>query len=546
MQQLYGSETLVRDYLLPLRLIAAEGDAEHADLLLRAARKQVGLGVQESVHVRGKCRLVLDFGRELRGGLRIVLGRASGSTRVRLRLGESVGEALSEVGQKGSTNDHALRDLTLALPQLSDQQFFDSGFRFACVDFLEEATDLELLAVNAVSVRAPRPQVASFRCSDKEIERIFDTAARTVQLCAGEYIWDGIKRDRLVWVGDLYPEVTALLSLCADDGCVARSLDFVKEQTPLPGWMNGFPMYSMWWIILVEEYYRATGNADYLHAQRGYYEGLMRQIADCIGEDGSFDFGMEFVDWPTHGHADETEGVRSLCRLCAQSGMRLEALYGIRGGVAASVEQKLMRAGAEVTEKRQIAALKYLAGAALSERERAILTEGGAKGFSTFMSYFLLKALSDTAGEKAALSAMKEYYGGMLSMGATTFWEDFDTEWLRGRVCPVDRLPRAGEKDIHGDFGAFCYTGYRHSLCHGWSAGVVPFLFRRILGIRVEEAGFRKVTVSPRLGGLEYAEAELPVPQGVLRIECRREGGKTKVRVTAPAGTEVCVAEEDA
>ena len=141
------------------------------------------------------------------------------------------------------------------------------------------------------------------------------------------------------------------------------------------------------------------------------------------------------------------------------------------------------------------------------------------------MSYFLLTALSDTAGEKAALSAMKEYYGGMLSMGATTFWEDFDTEWLRGRVCPVDRLPRAGEKDIHG---------------------VVPFLFRRILGIRVEEAGFRKVTVSPRLGGLEYAEAELPVPQGVLRIECRREGGKTKVRVTAPAGTEVCVAEEDA
>jgi hypothetical protein len=35
----------------------------------------------------------------------------------------------------------------------------------------------------------------------------------------------------------------------------------------------------------------------------------------------------------------------------------------------------------------------------------------------------------------------------------------------------IDELPVAGKKDIHGDYGEFCYKGFRHSLCHGWSSG---------------------------------------------------------------------------
>jgi hypothetical protein len=70
---------------------------------------------------------------------------------------------------------------------------------------------------------------------------------------------------------------------------------------------------------------------------------------------------------------------------------------------------------------------------------------------------------------------MKEYYGGMLDKGATTFWEDFDLEWTKD-TCRIDELPKEGQKDIHGDFGAYCYIGFRHSFCHGWSAGVLTFM----------------------------------------------------------------------
>ena len=94
---------------------------------------------------------------------------------------------------------------------------------------------------------------------------------------------------------------------------------------------------------------------------------------------------------------------------------------------------------------------------------------------STFMSYFILTAVSALFGKNQAEKLMKDYYGKMLSCGATTFWEDFDTAWLR-EGSTVEHCTRE-EDDIHGSNGKFCYKGYRHSLCHGWSTGVIRFIY---------------------------------------------------------------------
>ena len=93
---------------------------------------------------------------------------------------------------------------------------------------------------------------------------------------------------------------------------------------------------------------------------------------------------------------------------------------------------------------------------------------------STFMSYYILKAVASFDKGKA-IEMMKEYYGAMLDKGATSFFEDFDMEWVENS-CRIDEFPKEGERDIHGDFGKYCYVGFRHSLCHGWSAGVVTFI----------------------------------------------------------------------
>ena len=102
---------------------------------------------------------------------------------------------------------------------------------------------------------------------------------------------------------------------------------------------------------------------------------------------------------------------------------------------------------------------------------------------------------------QGALDAIRQYWGGMLKMGATSFWEDFNLEWMEN-AAPIDELVPEGKVDIHGDWGAYCYIKFRHSLCHGWASGPCPFMTHYILGIRIEEAGCKKLRIDPQLGDL--------------------------------------------
>ena len=143
----------------------------------------------------------------------------------------------------------------------------------------------------------------------------------------------------------------------------------------------------------------------------------------------------------------------------------------------------------------------------------------------------------------AALQVLREYYGGMLDMGATTFWEDFHVEWLEN-AAPIDAPVPEGKKDLHGDFGDFCYKGFRHSFCHGWSSGPVPFLAERVLGINIAEPGCKKIILKPDLGDLAWAKGDFPTPHGILHVEVTRGADGTAHTVyTAPKGVTVELAE---
>ena len=92
-----------------------------------------------------------------------------------------------------------------------------SGFRFFRLDVPENCV-LKLKSVKAVFVHTPSERIGSFSCSDERVNEIFQTAAYTAELCMQTYLWDGIKRDRLVWIGDMYPETAAVLALYG--GCL--------------------------------------------------------------------------------------------------------------------------------------------------------------------------------------------------------------------------------------------------------------------------------------------------------------------------------------
>jgi hypothetical protein len=122
----------------------------------------------------------------------------------------------------------------------------------------------------------------------------------------------------------------------------------------------------------------------------------------------------------------------------------------------------------------------------------------------------------------------------MLDMGATTFWEDFDLEWMNN-AAPINDLVPSGKKDIHADFGAYCYKNLRHSLCHGWASGPTPWLSKYVLGVNVMEPGCKTLLIEPHLGDLEWVEGSFPTPYGAVSISHRKDAsGKIKTDVKAP------------
>ena len=171
--------------------------------------------------------------------------------------------------------------------------------------------------------------------------------------------------------------------------------------------------------------------------------------------------------------------------------------------------------------------------------DKEFLSINGAQGFSTFYGYYMLEAMATAGNYQGALDVIREYWGAMIDLGATSFWEDFDINWIPN-ATPIDELVPEGKKDIHGDCGAYCYVGFRHSLCHGWASGPTSWLSRHILGVEVIEPGCRQVRITPHLGDLQWVKGTFPTPYGEIQIYHEKQAnGNVISEVKAPKGVSV-------
>ncbi len=526
------------EYLFPKRVLLCSDGVENADGLLKRKTLQIGLGNEECTVFRGGSFVALDFGREVQGGIRILSHIMNDSARMRLRFGESLAEACSELGEKGACNDHSPRDFEVCVPQLADVAFGETGFRFVRVDFIGDGE----WRIKNIVARSQYKDVnfrGGFECDDSRINDIYAASRRTLHLCLQNgYVWDGIKRDRLVWIGDLHPESLGLYCTLGNDDNIKNSLELAVEQSPLPEWMNSIPMYSMWWVVNLHDYYVHTGDIAFVKRHAEYFSALMRKIDGCISCDGKFDFGYDFFDWHTHGTSDEKTGVAALCLYTAKKAVSLAECLGLPCDGAKSIVSKLRSYRFDVESAKQVKAMCVLAGA---DRRGAaeFFTRGGDAGMSVFMSYYIARAAAECGKGKQALGMLRSFYGTMLDKGATTFWEAFDSEWARNS-CNLDELPKPGQTDIHGDNGEFCYKGYRNSLCHGWSCGPIAFLTFVVLGVRILDVGCKKIAVSPDLCGLKHVKGVYPTPYGDVFIEhARRPDGSVESKIKAPPEVEI-------
>jgi hypothetical protein len=541
-----AQQAISRKYISPVRILWQDGDVRNSQQLLKEGVGQADLANKNMVYLKNsgsgkKASILLDFGKELHGGLEIVTGMwgPNKPLNVRIRYGESASEAMSDVGQKGATNDHAIRDFTALLPWLGKIQFGESGFRFVRIDLLEEKAELQLKEVRAIFTYRDIPYLGSFKSSDERLNKIWATGAYTVHLNMQDYLWDGIKRDRLVWVGDLHPEVSTINAIFGYNEVVPKSLDLSRDITPLPQWMNGISTYSMWWIILHYDWYMQYGNLKYLKEQQPYLNGLVKQIISKVGADNKENMnGTRFLDWPSSENKQGIHaGLQAMTVWSLSTAAKLGRILGDK-----ETESLCNKAVSDMKTyipdpngSKQAAALMAIAGLTSPEKaNKEVLSVGGAANFSTFYGYYMLEAKAAAGDHQAAMDVIKQYWGAMLDLGATTFWEDFNLDWLPN-AARIDELVPEGKVDIHGDYGAYCYLGFRHSLCHGWASGPTAWLTEHVLGVKVIEPGCKALKITPHLGDLKFVEGTYPTPYGVVTIKhTKMADGKIKSEIKGP------------
>ena len=270
---------------------------------------------------------------------------------------------------------------------------------------------------------------------------------------------------------------------------------------------------------------------------------LLKKFASKVDDKGKEQLkGRRFLDWPSSPYPKAIDaGYHALLKMTLEAGELLCSSLG------ENETAKLCQSKATLMEKvahdnvdsKQAAALLALANS-LSEKEaNAVIEKDGAKRFSTFYGYYMLLAMAKAQNYSVAIEIIKEYWGGMIQLGATTFWEDFNIEWMEN-AGRIDQMPVDTLVDVHATYGDYCYQGLRHSLCHGWASGPTAWLSEHVLGIKVLEPGCKKIAIEPNLGNLNWVEGTYPSPKGIITVRHEKQAdGTIKSEIDIPEGIQV-------
>lgn len=487
-------------------------------------------------------QVVLDFGKELPGRA-WVASNTGGSLAV--GTGESVGEAIKEPYTK--------TQLSLE-PKTSGASRY-TAFRYLALTFPAKQTQADL-DVTLDHLYYPVAYKGSFHCSDPLLDTLWYTGALTAHNCMQEEIWDAPKRDRSIWMGDLHVTGEVINDVFLDKFLMEKTLKHLRDGAQgaraagqLPqSHVNGIPGYSCAWLCGMADFYKHSGDLDFIKSQQSNIAGLMDYFRGELGPSGTFENvrgSWNFVDW-SPGFDNDGAPARAATHFFMVKAIRDGAYLLRKCGDAKAAEkyskwaddlqvagQALVRANQTYGDRRQANAMAIYAGVATVPQQQAIFDQVLKPGLpdwrqlaTPYNNNYTIFALGEIGKAEAALGFIRDYWGGMVKEGATTYWELYDTSWEKHNAHAHMKTGAGG-------------SSYALSLCHGWSAGVTSFLSEHIAGVRPLDGGFSECEIQPDLAGLSFVEATVPTPDGLISVKARKDGTKTILDLVIPRSVRV-------
>ena len=454
-----------------------------------------------------------DFGKETFGYLKVKGLKG----RIHIYYGESAEEALDKehcetldiLSEGGKLDSKAFRYVYI-------EKEPDSSFEEVLMDYEYAPFDTE--------------RSGSFRCSDEELNHIWDVAAYTMDLTTREFFMDGIKRDRWTWSGDAIQSYLMNYYLRFDTECVKRTIRQLRGKDPVTAHVNTIMDYTFYWFKSIYDYYLYTADIAFVREMWPRMVTLMDYVEGRLNEDGMAEGQADdwiFVDWvdfPMHKRgtlcfeqillmkAMETMAVCSkLLNIKTDYRVKSESLRNKIKQTFWSYEQKAYyhaiedgKINKQIIKFSNMFAILY--GLAYEEERHEIMQSVMLNPVidpitTPYMRFYELETLCIDGLQEQVLQEMKAYWGGMLREGATSFWEKYNPEEKGTQHLAMYGRP------------------YGKSLCHAWGASPIYLIGKYFLGVRPTKPGYEEYEVHPALGGLKWMEGDVPTPFGKIRVK---------------------------
>lgn len=367
---------------------------------------------------------------------------------------------------------YAMRYLLLEVVGTPDRLVFD---------------DIRFIAQSAVGRRLPPPPPGV----PERLARLDAIALRTLRDCMQELFEDGPKRDRRLWLGDLYLQakvdrvsfrrfdlversIALLAAFTSEQGQVVSSV--YEKPVPAPGnWLADYPLL---FPALIREHTQAAGGAEF--AAR-YYDTALRQLEPMRQSWGDtpcpHSEHWAFIDWSEK--LDKTTALAGVYLFGLRNAAALAELLGResdRAALLAEAEKRSLRLRRELRDPRTglfvsgpdrqlsyASQIWMILGGAVPPEDAGTLLRKLASApeairpVTPFLHHFLLEAWAVAGEFEQLFRHLQEYWGKMADCGADTFQEVFD--------------PDNPYRTPYGDVRL-------SSACHAWSCAPAYFIRR--------------------------------------------------------------------
>lgn len=449
--------------------------------------------------------IIVDFGDHYTGhfamDLETIFGTSDAPVRFKLTFGEVPSEMVTSFDPyTGDLSRAWLQDETVTVMTIPSTVTIDR--RLACrylkIELLGASqyfdfkiSDIRFTATTSVTTESEK---LAEKVSDK-IKAIDQVSQKTLKECMQTVYEDGPKRDRRLWVGDMYLESIAnvysfknhqltkrclylLAGLSDNDGYVLGTV----FETPKPHAQAGQRLmdYALLYNAALYEYAKATNDLETAKELWPVAKRQLNIINQYVKSDGMVDYEAAskwwlFFDWKEGlnkeasiqglmifalkqtyalaeivGTQDEVAEVPALIKKMSKAA--ITNLYNKKSGLVESGTDKQISYASQIwmtisgvlSTKQSQKALQVVA-----ETPDALYPGG------PYMYHYYIQALVNAELFETAKTSLVNYWGGMVDKGADTFWEVYDQ---------------------NNDFLTPYHFYPVNSYCHAWSCTPVYFI----------------------------------------------------------------------